>query len=187
MLRSQSTELITQMLPDSGTTTLYLGAGHGTTISHLHDHLCGSKNHLGGVIVAVDISPRCVRDLIQLAKVRPGLLPLLADARKPALITPFLNGRVGWLFQDVSQAGQVEMFIAAAENFLAAGGCGLLSLKAASERINEGGHQATFDEAEKYLVDSGLILHQRLNLAGWEDNHVLFHVEAPADWPEVDE
>ncbi len=185
LLRSQSGELLASMLPESGVSTLYLGAGHGTTISHLHDHLCASKNHLGGSIVAVDISPRCVRDLIRLARSRPGLLPVLADARKATSITPFLNGRVTWLFQDVSQAGQVEMFITAATTFLAAGGCGLLSLKAASERITEGGHRATFDNAEESLTESGLILRQRLNLTGWEDNHVLFHVEAPADWPGV--
>ena len=32
------------LLPQAGSTVLYLGAGHGTTISHLHDHLCGSGN-----------------------------------------------------------------------------------------------------------------------------------------------
>ena len=27
------------LLPEPGSTVLYLGAGHGTSISHLHDHL----------------------------------------------------------------------------------------------------------------------------------------------------
>ena len=31
------------LLPEEGTTVLYLGAGHGTSISHLHDHLCGAE------------------------------------------------------------------------------------------------------------------------------------------------
>ena len=30
------------LLPEEGSTVLYLGAGHGTSISHLHDHLCGA-------------------------------------------------------------------------------------------------------------------------------------------------
>ena len=32
------------LLPEVGSEILYLGAGHGTTISHLHDHLCGQDN-----------------------------------------------------------------------------------------------------------------------------------------------
>ena len=46
------------LLPATGSTILYLGAGHGTSISHLHDHLCGAHNDLNGRIVAVDLAPR---------------------------------------------------------------------------------------------------------------------------------
>ena len=56
------------ILPTSGSTCLYLGSGHGTTISHLHDQVCGANNQSEGTIVAVDISPRCIRDLIHLAE-----------------------------------------------------------------------------------------------------------------------
>ena len=70
------------LLPDAGSTILYLGAGHGTTISHLHDHLCGAKNRFGGRLVAVDLAPRCLRDLTYLAEHRSGLVPVLGDARK---------------------------------------------------------------------------------------------------------
>ena len=61
------------LLPEEGSTVLYLGAGHGTSISHLHDHLCGTDNDLGGRIIAVDLAPRCLRDLTHLAKTRQGL------------------------------------------------------------------------------------------------------------------
>ena len=101
------------LLPEPGSTCLYLGSGHGTTISHLHDHVCGSNNHLDGTIVAVDISSRCMRDMIRLSKSRSGIIPVLADCRQTQQITPFLSRRVPWLFQDVSQTGQVEMFIEA--------------------------------------------------------------------------
>ena len=70
------------LLPQSGSTVLYLGAGHGTTISHLHDHLCGTSNQYRGRLVAVDLAPRCLRDLTHLAEHRPGLVPVLGDARK---------------------------------------------------------------------------------------------------------
>jgi fibrillarin-like rRNA methylase len=56
------------LLPEEGTTVLYLGAGHGTSISHLYDHLCGQDNELGGRLVAVDLASRCLRDLTHLAK-----------------------------------------------------------------------------------------------------------------------
>ena len=65
------------LLPKPGSTVLYLGAGHGTTISHLHDHLCGASNAHRGRLVAVDLAPRCLRDLTHLAENRPGLVPVL--------------------------------------------------------------------------------------------------------------
>jgi len=164
------------LVPAPGDTCLYLGAGHGTTISHLHDHLCGSKNHLGGAIIAVDLSPRCIRDLIRLSERRPGLIPILADARNESLISPFLNSKVPWLFQDVSQAWQVELFIASCNRFLEPGGTGILSLKAASERRISGGDMAQFDHAESSIQKAGFELIERINLAGWEDQHVLFHI-----------
>ena len=160
------------LLPKPGTTCLYLGSGHGTTISHLHDHLCASKNHLGGTIVAVDISSRCIRDVIRLSKTRPGILPVLADCRHSEHISPFLSAKVPWLFQDVSQAGQVEMFINSCQQFLADDGTGILSLKSASERDTIG----AFEHAERRLLDAGFRMIERIDLAGWEDQHVLFHV-----------
>ena len=160
------------LLPEPGSSCLYLGSGHGTTISHLHDHVCASNNHLGGSIVAVDISARCIRDIIRLSKTRLGILPVLADCRQPQQISPFLSTKVPWLFQDVSQSGQVEMFISACNRFLASNGTGLLSLKSASERDTDG----AFDHAESTLLDAGFTLVERIDLAGWEDQHVLFHV-----------
>ena len=92
----------TLLLPNAGSTVLYLGAGHGTTISHLHDHLCGAKNRFGGRLVAVDLAPRCLRDLTYLAEHRPGLVPVLGDARKFDAWGVLIPSRVDWLFQDVA-------------------------------------------------------------------------------------
>ena len=92
------------LLPEEGTTVLYLGAGHGTSISHLYDHLCGEDNELGGRLVAVDLASRCLRDLTHLAKTRPGLVPILGDARKHSAWGVLVPRRVDWLFQDVAQS-----------------------------------------------------------------------------------
>ena len=165
----------TLLLPNAGSTVLYLGAGHGTTISHLHDHLCGAKNRFGGRLVAVDLAPRCLRDLTYLAEHRPGLVPVLGDARKFDAWGVLIPSRVDWLFQDVAQAGQVEIFLSAVRRFLSKDGIGLLSLKAASERHTEGGDEDIFAEAIAQL-SSEVELLEHINLTGFEDQHALFVV-----------
>ena len=164
------------LLPEEGTTVLYLGAGHGTSISHLHDHLCGAENDLSGRLVAVDLAPRCLRELTHMAKSRPGLVPVLGDARKHAAWGVLLPRKVNWLFQDVAQAGQVDIFIAACRRFLERNGTGLLSLKAASERWTGEGEEALLTSVEQTLESSGFEVEERIELAGYEDNHVLFAV-----------
>ena len=163
------------LLPDAGSTILYLGAGHGTTISHLHDHLCGAKNRFGGRLVAVDLAPRCLRDLTYLAEHRQGLVPVLGDARKFDAWGVLIPSRVDWLFQDVAQAGQVEIFLSAVRRFLSKDGIGLLSLKAASERHNDGGDEDIFAAAIAQL-SSEVELLEHINLTGFEDQHALFVV-----------
>ena len=161
------------LLPQPGSTVLYLGAGHGTTISHLHDHLCGSSNQYRGRLVAVDLAPRCLRDLTHLAEHRPGLVPVLGDARKFDAWGVLVPARVDWLFQDVAQAGQVMIFLSAVRRFLSKNGIGLLSLKAASERHEEGGDQDIFDSAIQQLSQEVEII-EHINLTGFEDQHALF-------------
>ena len=80
---------------------------------------------------------------------------------------------VDWLFQDVAQAGQVEIFLSAVRPFLSKNGVGLLSLKAASERHNEGGDQDIFAKAIAQL-SSEVELVEHINLTGFEDQHALF-------------
>ena len=98
------------LLPVAGSTILYLGAGHGTSISHLHDHLCGADNDLNGRIVAVDLAPRCLRDLTHLASARPGLVAILGDARKHSGWGVLMPHQVNWLFQDVAQSGHCLLY-----------------------------------------------------------------------------
>jgi fibrillarin-like rRNA methylase len=162
------------LLPKEGSTVLYLGAGHGTSISHLHDHVCGSDNDLGGRIIAVDLAPRCLRDLTHLATTRPGLVPVLGDARKHSAWGVLLPRKVNWLFQDVAQSGQVDIFIKASQRFLNVGGVGLLSLKAASERWTGEGEDILFAKVEEQLVENGFAVEESIRLTGYEDDHVLF-------------
>ena len=167
------------LLPPQGETVLYLGAGHGTSVSHLYDHLCGAGNRFGGRLVSVDLAPRCLRDLTFMAKNRPGLVPVLGDARQHGAWGVLLPTRVPWLFQDVAQAGQVDIFLSACERFLQPGGLGLLSLKAASERWTGEGETALFQSVENRLVEHGYTVEEVVELTGYEDNHRLFLVRKP--------
>lgn len=103
---------------------LYLGAGSGTTVSHLSD-LCPS-----GSIVAIEISPRSFRDLVSVAEARPNLIPILADATQPQAYRSHVN-HVDILYQDVAQRDQEDIFLRNLE-FLRPGGLGFLMVKARS-------------------------------------------------------
>lgn len=162
------------LLPEAGTQILYLGAGHGTTVSHLHDHLCGKDNEKGGRLVAIDIAPRCLRDLTHLAQSRKGLVPILGDVRKFTTWGALIQRRVGWLFQDVAQAGQVDIFLSACARFLAPEGLALLSLKAASERFSKKDEDEVFAEVGQRIVAAGYQLVEAISLAGFEQQHTLF-------------
>ena len=169
------------LLPEPGSTCLYLGASYGGTVSFVHDMVCGSGNHLEGQIIAVEIAPRAMRELVALASQRPGLVPVLGDARLPHTVSPYIRGKADWIHQDLSMADQAETFVKMAGAFLKPGGTGLLSLKAASERSSEGDDDTRFAKAERILEESNLEIVERIDLAGFEEQHVVFHVRKPAD------
>ena len=165
-----------ELLPETGSTCLYLGASYGSTVSHIHDHVCGSGNHHSGQVVAVEISPRAMRELSALATRRIGLVPVLGDARVPSQIAPFIRGKADWIHQDLSIADQAQTFVKMTQAFLRPGGTGLLSLKAASERASQGNDVSRFAKAEGILKESNLELIERIDLTGLEEQHVVFHV-----------
>ena len=171
----------TDLLPEPGATCLYLGASYGGTVSFVHDLVCGSNNHLEGQIIAVEIAPRAMRELAALASQRPGLVPVLGDARLPHTVSPYIRGKADWIHQDLSMADQAETFVKMAGAFLKPGGTGLLSLKAASERSSDGDDDTRFAKAERILEESNLEIVERIDLAGFEEQHVVFHVRKPAD------
>lgn len=79
-----------------GSKVLYLGAASGTTVSHVSD-IVGQD----GVVYAVEFSHRSGRDLVNVAKKRTNIVPLVFDARKP-LEYRFLVGMVDVVFADVA-------------------------------------------------------------------------------------
>lgn len=102
---------------------LYLGAGTGTTASHLSDMLSR------GIVFCIEVSPIPFMKLLSLSEIRPNILPVLGDARRPERYRHIVIG-AECVYQDISQRDQVEIF---ARNFEEFGvEWGLLMLKARS-------------------------------------------------------
>lgn len=81
---------------------LYLGAAAGTTVSHVADIVGPS-----GCVYAVEFAHRPGRDLINMAKSRTNVIPIIEDARHP-LKYRMLVGMVDTVFADVAQPDQVR-------------------------------------------------------------------------------
>ena len=63
---------------------LYLGAAAGTTVSHVSD-IVGPT----GCVYAVEFAHRPGRDLINMAKSRTNVIPIIEDARSSSIYLPF--------------------------------------------------------------------------------------------------
>ncbi|XP_050415780.1 rRNA 2'-O-methyltransferase fibrillarin [Patella vulgata] len=107
-----------------GSKVLYLGAASGTTVSHVSD-IVGPD----GLVYAVEFSHRSGRDLINVAKKRPNIIPIIEDARHPHKYR-MLMGMVDTIFADVAQPDQARIVALNAHNFLKNGGHVVISIKA---------------------------------------------------------
>jgi len=107
-----------------GSRLLYLGAASGTTVSHCAD-IVGPE----GVVYAVEFSNRSGRDLVEMAKKRPNVVPIVEDARHP-LKYRMLVGMVDTVFADVAQPDQARIVGLNAQYFLKPGGYCVISIKA---------------------------------------------------------
>ena len=105
-----------------GMRVLYLGAANGTTVSHVADYV--------ETVYAVEFAPRPMQDLLEVARRRKNIVPIMADANRPCEYAPFME-EVDLVYQDVAQPNQVEI---AEKNlvFLKPGGHLVLMLKTRS-------------------------------------------------------
>lgn len=107
-----------------GSKVLYLGAASGTTVSHVSD-IVGPD----GLVYAVEFSHRSGRDLINVAKKRTNIIPIIEDARHPHKYR-MLVGMVDCIFADVAQPDQARIVAINAHNFLKNEGFVVISIKA---------------------------------------------------------
>lgn len=154
----------------AASSVLYLGAGSGTTVSHLSD-ICAK-----GGIVAVEIAPRVFRDLVSVAEARPNLIPILGDAGRPETYRSHVPA-VDVLYQDVAQRDQEAIFLRNLE-FLKRGGTGLLMVKARSVDVAARPSEV-YDHARTSLLGQGLRVSELRRLDPFEQDHAAIVVRKP--------
>ncbi|KAF4532533.1 hypothetical protein B566_EDAN010825 [Ephemera danica] len=115
---------VDQIYMPPGCKVLYLGAASGTTVSHVSD-IVGPE----GLVYAVEFSHRSGRDLLNVAKKRTNIIPIIEDARHPHKYR-MLVGMVDCVFADVAQPDQARIVSLNASYFLKNGGHFVISIKA---------------------------------------------------------
>lgn len=145
---------------------LYLGSASGTTVSHVSD-IVGND----GLIFAVDLAPRVMRDLIFLCYKRRNIAPVLADANKLDILKERISA-VDIIYQDVAQKNQVEIFLKNIGMFLKDSGYALLAVKARSIDVTRQPKQI-FREVRERLEKELTIIDYR-ELEPFQKDHTMF-------------
>ncbi len=156
---------LTEMPIQPGSKVLYLGAASGTTVSHCSD-IVGPN----GVIYAVEFSQRTVRDLVQLAAVRPNIIPILDDARHPTRYAPLVSGTIEVVYQDVAQPNQASILYENLKTFCSFGAWGMLAIKARSIDSTSSLEEVYSREIAE-LDNRGLEIVENINLEPLEKDH----------------
>ncbi|MBI2653656.1 fibrillarin-like rRNA/tRNA 2'-O-methyltransferase [Candidatus Woesearchaeota archaeon] len=149
-----------------GDVVLYLGSASGTTASHVSD-IVGND----GFIFAVDVAPRVMRDLIFLCYKRKNIAPILADANKVDNLKERISA-VDFVYQDVAQKNQVDIFMKNVDLFLKNDGYALLAVKARSIDVTRQPKQI-FREVKEKLEKNLTIIDYR-ELEPFQKDHCMF-------------
>jgi len=145
---------------------LYLGAASGTTVSHVSD-IVGPD----GLVYAVEFSHRSGRDLINVAKKRPNIIPIIEDARHPHKYR-MLVGIVDTIFADVAQPDQARIVALNAHQFLKNEGHFVISIKA-NCIDSTAAPEAVFAAEVKKLKSENLKPKEQLTLEPFERDHAV--------------
>eukprot|EP00877_Chromochloris_zofingiensis_P004599 jgi/Chrzof1/1413/Cz10g07040.t1 len=149
-----------------GSKLLYLGAASGTSVSHCSD-LVGPE----GAVYAVEFSHRSGRDLVNMAKQRPNVIPIIEDARHPQKYR-MLVPMVDVVFADVAQPDQARIVALNSQYFLKNGGNFVISIKA-SCIDSTAQPEAVFAREVKKLQESQLKPREQVTLEPYERDHAM--------------
>jgi len=146
------------LLPE--TKVLYLGAANGTTVSHVADYV--------EVVYAVEFAPRPMQDLLEVARRRKNVMPIMADASRPEQYAPLVE-MVDLLYQDVAQPDQAAIALANCA-FLKPGGHLILMLKTRSVDIRKEPAEI-FRDTLDILISAGITVTESTWLAPYHQDH----------------
>jgi fibrillarin-like pre-rRNA processing protein len=139
---------------------LYLGAGNGTTVSHVADYV--------EVVYAVESAPHPFQDLLMVAEERKNIIPVMADARRPELYRPLVE-KVDLIYQDVAQRDQADILLSNTV-FLKSGGSTILMLKSRSIDVRRPPAEIAA-ETEIHLKERGLSTERVISLSPFYRDH----------------
>lgn len=141
---------------------LYLGASTGTTPSHVSD-IVG----IDGIVYALEFSERPFRSLIELARTRKNIVPLLADARKTE--DYYWVEECDVLYCDIADPQQTDIAVRNFDEFVVEGFL-LLSIKSQSiDVIKE--PLRVYEEEKNKLTNAGFDVLELIDLEPYEEKH----------------
>lgn len=146
-----------------GCKILYLGAANGNTVSFFSD-IVGKE----GIIYAVEISERSMRDLTALAEKRSNIVPILANAKLPSKYS--WVEKVDVLYQDVATSDQSEILIRNAKSFLKKGGSALIAIKSRSIDVTK--KPGDIYKQEKKKLEKHFKILESIRLDPFEKDHL---------------
>lgn len=147
---------------------LYLGAGDGTTVSHMSDILTHGK------VYAVEISGKPYTNLLNLSKKRKNIYPILEDASKPSRYSDIVP-KVEFLYQDISQKDQAKIFLKNTQ-FLKEICYGFIAVKCRSIDVTKPPEQI-YSQIEADLETSGLKVLGKTDISRWQKDHAIIMVK----------
>jgi rRNA 2'-O-methyltransferase fibrillarin len=149
-----------------GSKVLYLGAASGTTVSHVAD-LVGPE----GTVYAVEFSKRSGRDLLNMAKKRTNVVPIIEDARHPQKYR-MLVPMVDVIFADVAQPDQARILGLNAHMFVKNRGHFVISIKASCVDSTKDPEAVFVAEIQK-LKQEKFRPTERISLEPYERDHIV--------------
>ena len=154
---------------ENNSSVLYVGCSTGTTLSHIADIVTKGK------IIANDISAESMLSLIPLLRIKTNISPVLDDYKK-LVDLDVIKGNYDFVFQDVSQKDQVDVFIDIVKEFLSSSGQGAISLKTRSIDSTKTPKQVLNQSIEK-IKRSGLRIINTYDLEPFEKEHYFLEVK----------
>ncbi len=149
---------------------LYLGAGAGTTVSFVSD-VCPD-----GSVVAVEFAPEPFRELVEVARGRPNVLPILADARDPAAYSTQVGPPVDVVYQDVAQRDQWTIAERNVRPLMTGDGTLVLIVKARSVDVTRRAEDV-FKDVATQAEEAGFLVTEMVDLGAYHEGHAALVIE----------